>query len=61
MGRNSWNGGLLVGDRLADVHHQGVRTAEVEYSGARAEASLFKVHIHRVQGMADVGLEKTGR
>lgn len=61
MGRNSWNGGLLVGDGLADVHHQGVHTAEVEHSRARAKASLFKVHIHRVQGMADVGLEKTGR
>lgn len=61
MGHNSRNGGLLVGDRLADIHHQGVGTAEVEHSGARARVSLFKVHMHRVQGMADVGLEKTGR
>lgn len=63
-GHHSRNGNLLIGDRLADVHDQWIDAAEVEHSEvsfAGVRESLFKVHIQRVQSMATVGLEKTGR
>lgn len=63
-GLYSRNGDLVVGHRLADVHGQWIGTAEVEHSEASvagARECLFKVHVQRVNCIAAVGLEKTGR